>query len=349
MDRTPIFVPGLVVLLVASLLIAGCSTPDTGTPTVQPTATPVAGAKYTAGDIVKNPVSTAGTAWLVIGYDAALDSYERALVYPNPDGSWGYRSDNRTEKAGRIVMEKVYTELVENKLPSSVPIVTPTVITTMATTAQATVSVTAVETTNTSMRPTISKIIPDKGDAGTTVQVTDLVGNNFRNGANVTLSRSGSTDITATGVRAVTPKSITCSFAIPSTATAGAWDVTVTNLDGQSDRYTNIFSVHRTASSLLTTSSTSAGTVPITYIDPSVGHAADNHIFITGSQFQKGVLVKLQKNGRPDITARETIWMSNTSIQCFIDIPVGSFGAWDVVVTNPDKTYGIKYEAFPIT
>jgi hypothetical protein len=342
-------VPGLVVLIVACLLIAGCSTPDTGDQTVQPTASPVAGARYTAGDIVRNPVSTASTAWLVIRFDAASDSYERALVYPNTDGSWGYRSDNRTEKAGRLVMEKVYTELVENKLPSSVPIVTPTVITTVATTAQATVSLTAVETTNTSTRPTIARIIPDKGDAGTTVQVTDLVGNNFRNGANVTLSRSGSSDITATGVRAVTPKSITCSFAIPSTATAGAWDVVVTNLDGQSDRYTNIFSVHRTASSLITTSPASAGTVPILYIDPSVGHVGNNQFTMTGSNFQKGVLVKLQKSGKPDLTARDTIWNSNTSLQCFIDIPVGSFGTWDIVVTNPDKTYGIKYEGYPIS
>lgn len=350
MDRTTICVPGLAILLVACLLIAGCSTPDTGDQTVQPTAT-VAGALYSAGDIVKNPKSTASTAWLVIGYDADSDSYERALVYPNADGSWGYRMDTRTEKADRGVMETVYSEIVEHISPSSVPVGTPTAVTTVATTAGVTLSATKTATTTTtaSLAPVISKIIPDKGDAGTTVTITDLVGDYFKNGANVSLRRSGSAEIKATGVRAYTQKSITCTIAIPSDAVAGAWDVVVTNPDGQSATYTNIFSVHRTASALTTTSATSAGTIPIYYIDPSVGHAGNNQIVITGSGFQKGATMKLQKSDKLDINARETIWNSETSIKCFIDIPVGTAGAWDVVVTNPDKTYGTNFAVFSVT
>jgi hypothetical protein len=193
------------------------------------------------------------------------------------------------------------------------------------------------------------KIIPDKGDAGTTVQVTDLVGDNFRNGANVTLSRAGSNEIKATGVRAVTPKSITCTFAIPADAPAGSWDVVVTNPDGQSDRYTNIFDMHRTANALTTTLATSAGTLPISSIDPPVGHVGNNQFIITGSGFKNGATVKLQKTGFPDMTARETIWTSETSVLCFIDITAGTYGSWDVVVTNPDKTYGSKFGAFSIT
>lgn len=350
MDRTTICVPGLAILLIACLLIAGCSTPDTGDQTVQTTAT-VAGALYSAGDIVKNPKSSASTAWLVIGYDADADSYERALVYPNADGSWGYRMDTRTEKAGRVVMETVYSEIVEHISPSSVPVVTPTEITTVSTTSATTLSATRTATTTAtvSLAPVISKIIPDKGDAGTTVTITDLVGDYFKNGANVSLRRSGSAEIKATGVRAYTPKSITCSIAIPADAVAGAWDVVVTNPDGQSATYTNIFSVHRTAGVLTTTSSTSAGTIPINYIDPSIGHAGNNQIVITGSGFQRGATMKLQKSDKLDLNARETIWNSETSIQCFIDIPVGTAGAWDVVVTNPDKTYGTKFAVFSVT
>jgi hypothetical protein len=179
--------------------------------------------------------------------------------------------------------------------------------------------------------------------------VTDLVGSNFQNAANVTIRRAGSTEIRATGVRAYTPKSITCTLVIPADAAAGAWDVVVTNPDGKSATYTNIFSINRPANPVTTISSNSAGTIPISYIDPSVGHVGNNQLIITGSNFQKGISMKLQRNGRPDITARETDWTSNTTIQCFIDIPQGSFGSWDVVVTNPDTTYGIKYEAFPIT
>jgi hypothetical protein len=350
MDRTTICVPGLAILLIACLLISGCTTPDTGDQTVQPTAT-VAGALYSAGDIVKNPKSTASTAWLVIGYDTDADSYERALVYPNADGSWGFRKDARTEKAGRVIMEQVYSDIVEHISPYSVPIVTPTEITPESTISGVTLSATkTVTTTSTaSPAPVISKIIPDKGDAGTTVTVTDLVGDHFKNGANVSLRRSGSTDIKATGVRAYTQKSITCSIAIPPEAVAGAWDVVVTNPDGQTATYTNIFSVHRTASALSTTSATSAGTIPVTYIDPSIGHAGNNQIVILGSGFQRGATVKLQKTGQLDINARETIWSSETSIQCFIDIPVGTAGAWDVVVTSPDKTYGTKFAVFSVT
>ena len=71
---------------------------------------------------------------MCIGYDAASDSYERALVYQNADGTWGYRSDDRTDKARRAVMEKVYTEIITNRPLSAVPVKTPTTSPTEATT-----------------------------------------------------------------------------------------------------------------------------------------------------------------------------------------------------------------------
>jgi len=350
MDRTSLFVTGLVILLIVSIFMAGCSdsvTPDTVT---QPVTTTTAGPLYSDGDIVRNPASPTSNAWYVMGYDAASDSYERALIYQNGDGTWGYRSDNKTDKAKRTLMEKVYTEIITNRPLSAVPVKTPTPVPT-ETTARVTVSSVITTTTTSSAGPKISKIIPDKGDAGTTVQVTDLVGDNFRNGANVTLSRAGSNEIKATGVRAVTPKSITCTFAIPADAPAGSWDVVVTNPDGQSDRYTNIFSIHRTASALTTTFSTSAGTVPIDFLSQDNLHASGNDFTITGSKFQKGVTIKLQKSGSPEvtITAREALWQSETSLRCIIDIPVGNAGVWDLVITNPDKTYGIRYSAITIT
>jgi hypothetical protein len=349
MKRTSIFVPGLVILLIASIFLAGCSdnaAPDT---TSQPAITTTAGPLYSDGDIVRNPATPSGNAWYVIGYDAASDTYERALIYQNTDGTWGYRSDDKTENAKRVLMEKVYTEIITNRPLSAVPVKTPTPSPTEAT-ARVTVSSAAVTTTTTTaLGPKISRIIPDKGDAGTTVQVTDLVGDNFRNGANVTLSRAGSNEIKATGVRAVTPKSITCTFAIPADAPAGSWDVVVANPDGQSDRYTNIFEVHRTANALTTTLATSAGTIPISYIDPAVGHVGNNQFVLSGSGFQRGATVKLQKTGFPDMTAREAIWTSETSMLCFIDIPAGAYGSWDIVITNPDKSYGSKFGAYSIT
>jgi hypothetical protein len=346
MDRTNIFVPGLVLLLIACILIAGCST-DTSDQTAQPSITTNAGARYAEGDIVKNPSASTGYAWLVIGYDAASDTYERAMVYQNTDGSWGYRKDSRTEKASRAVMEKVYTDVVENKLPSSVPIVTPTPVIIDETT-RPTLAATAV-TTTAPLGPTISKIIPDHGDAGTTVTVTDLVGSNFQNAANVTLRRAGSTEIRATGVRAYTPKSITCTLVIPADAAAGAWDVVVTNPDGKSATYTNIFTMHRTANAQTTNIATSAGTVPITSIDPSNGFSNNYRQYtITGSKFQTGAKVYLQKSDKTDIEGTTVIVTSDTRLQCFFQPPDGSFGIWDLKVINPDSTYGIWYGAVSI-
>jgi hypothetical protein len=363
MNRTPVYVPGLVLLLVACLLIAGCSTSDTTNQTAQSgtttrtiqtdttTTETTVGPLYTAGDIVKNPASTASTAWLVISYNSASDTYERALIYKNADGSWGYRSDDRTETASRSVMEKTYTEKIAAKDPSSVPVVTPTLITTAKTTqAAATSAITTATTTDTSQqKPYVERSIPDTGYTGTTVAITDLVGNNFLAGASVYLSRNDSSNIAATDVKVLRPKSITCSFAIPEDAQVGAWDLTVKNPNGMSGTYANYFTIHRDPSAVTTTSATHAGTVPITSIDPPVGHIGYTQFIITGSEFQAGATVKLQQTGSTDIEAAEAIRDSDTQIRCFIYIPVGSMGTWDLLVTNPDSSYGKSIGGFTIT
>jgi hypothetical protein len=348
MDRTTICVPGLILLLVASILIAGCSTSET-TDTAAQTATPAStGPLFKAGDIVRNPSSTATSAWLVIGYDAASDTYERALIYQNADGSWGYRADDRTEEAKRLVMEKVYTEILTNKRPSSVPIVTPTTIAPEETT-WASISVAATTKPTAFTRPAITSIIPDEGYTGTSVSIKNLAGENFVAGTTVALSRNGSTSITATDVRIVTNKSIICTFAIPSDAAVGAWDVIVRNPDGQSVTFSNIFTVHRDMNAATTTSPVSAGTVPITYIDPPFAFAKDyKEFFITGSKFQNGATVKLLKDGKTNIVGTDVRVTSDTQIRCFFDIPYESAGTWDILVTNPDQTYGRRFGGFEV-
>ncbi len=345
MDRTRIFMPAVVLLVLACILAAGC-TGDSTPSDITPTATSPA-ARYTAGDVVRNPSSTAETAWLVIGYDAAEDKYERAIIYPNTGGSWGYRKDTRTEMADRIVMEKVYTEIVTSIAPSSVPVVTPTTVAPEETT-PATARPTGSATITTAQKPYIERIIPDEGFAGTTVKVTDLVGKNFVTGATVSISRN-STTIAAANVRVITPTSITCDLTIPTGSDVGAWDVTVKNPDGQSYTFTNIFTVRRDTSVVTTTSSVNVGTVPVTSIDPPVAHIGYYYPYtITGSKFQNGASVILQKAGRPDIEATIESVESATTIKCAFNPPSGSFGAWDIVVTNPDATYGRLIEGITI-
>jgi hypothetical protein len=351
MHRKLSLLSGLFVLLVVCVFITGCTTSsDQVNQTSQPpvTTTPAAGsARYAAGDIVRNPASTSPTALLIIGYDASSDTYERALIYPNADGSWGYRSDTLTEKTSRSVIEKVYTEVLGNKNPSSVPIGTPAIITPEETT-RVTVSATTV-TPTAPKRPSITSIIPDTGYAGTSVSVKNLAGENFVAGTTASLSRNGSNIIRATNVRYVTNKSIIFTFAIPSDAAVGAWDVTVTNPDGQSDTVTNFFEVHRDPNLLTTSSVISAGTVPVISIDPPFAYAHDYKEFvIIGSKFQNGATVKLVKDGKTDIEGSTVRVMSDTEIRCFFDIPYTSTGTWDLLVTNPDKTYGKLSGAFEV-
>ncbi len=39
--------------------------------------------------------------------------YERALIYPNADGSWGYRLNANTAKSSRTVMDRDYTKITQ--------------------------------------------------------------------------------------------------------------------------------------------------------------------------------------------------------------------------------------------
>ena len=123
MNTRALLVSGLVFILIASIMSAGClgnsGSSNTTSNLTSVTTFPLGAPHYAAGDIVKNPKVTAATASLVIGYDSATDSYERAIIYPNADGSWGYRKNAITDKETRAVFEKVYTEKITNIPPPS--------------------------------------------------------------------------------------------------------------------------------------------------------------------------------------------------------------------------------------
>jgi hypothetical protein len=280
----------IVLLLVA--LAAGCTddscSSNGATPTATGTTAPGSGPAYSTGDIVRIPKTSSVT--LIIGYDASSDTYERALIYPNADGSWGYRLNNQTEKYSRTVLEKIYTEKVTNKVPSSIPVRTPTVPRQLRRVA----TVTTTTTTNTSgVIPVIRNIIPDEGTAGNVVSITDLIGNNFQSGATVKLMKSNYTDIIATNVDVRSSTLITCTLSLPSNVTSGSWDVVVTNPGGQYYNFTNLFIIHGSANPTATTTST--GSIGITSIRPLVVAATNQYIPITvyGSNFQDGLLQDL--------------------------------------------------------
>lgn len=347
MNKKTLLVSGLVVLLISCVLITGCtdnsSTTNTTTPASMVTTSPSGSAKYVSGDIVKIPGSSAATAMLIIRYDAATDTYERALIYPNADGSWGYRRNSNTEKASRVAMEKAYTEKITNKAPASVVIRTPTVPTTTATAGSTTQVTSTSTTTNTTVsptgKPTFKKIEPDFGDAGTTISITSLTGSNFQSGATVTLRKSDNPNITATNVNVQSPTWITCTFNPPVNTTAGAWDVVITNPDGQYVSYSNIFSIHGSTSTATTTSPTGSG--GITSISPTSTFGNDVPMTIVGEGFQQGFTAKLTKTTGTSVVveARSVAWESPTQVKAWFTLPTPKqVGTYTVTVTNPDGT-----------
>jgi len=188
-----------------------------------------------------------------------------------------------------------------------------------------TTATTTTATTATTAPPaiTVTSITPNTGINGTTVSITNLGGTNFQTGATVNLTRLGSQNITASGVLASTSK-IICTFALPSNAAVGSWNVVVTNPGGQSGTLANGFTVKNPApiiTSIIPDSNVTGLPVDITDLE--------------GMNFQPDATVRLH-NESIDISATNVVVVSGTKITCTFDLGSASARFWDVVVTNPD-------------
>ena len=334
-------------LLLFAVFVAGCSDEAATPPAdVAPAVTTPSGPLYGVGDLVKNPQSTAGTAVLIIRYDAASDKYERAYVYPNSDGSLGYRLDSKTDLIEREMIERTYTEKIRTVAVSSIPIgntATPTATATYSATTVTTATTSTVTTTK-GYAPKITGIEPDKGKTGTTVSITDLTGQNFVSAANVSLKK-GSSLIHATDI-VVTSTLITCKFAIPSDAALGYWSLVVTNPDKQSDTFQNAFNVLQgTATTTTTTSSSSSdpsAIVTITSIQTPliVTGGADNFdttVEVMGTNLTAGSKMKLIRSGSTLVST----WYncpSTTRGQGKFFIPAGTVGNYNVAIYSSSDT-----------
>lgn len=327
----------------------GCSSSDSSSSgtTAQPSVTATtasSAALYSAGDIVKNPKSTTTSALIIISFDASKDMYERAYIYPNNDGSWGYRIDSKTEKISRSVIEKVYTQKVGSKTVSAVPISTPTPIATptpIPTVQTTTSTATATATTSSMSAPHVTNIEPDTGKAGTTVSITELRGTNFKSNCSVALVKSGSSNIVATNVIVSASGVITCTIVIPSDASLGPWSVVVTNPDGQAHEYKNGFTIpsKSTVTSTTTTSSsstTTATSVKITQIQDTLlvtgGTEAVKDVTILGTNLS--VASKMQLVGSSTINSNGFTCESPTRCKGVFTIPSGVVGIFYVKVAD---------------
>jgi hypothetical protein len=358
MSRISGFVIAVLVVLIAGVFVAGCtnsaSVNTTPAQTSAITTTPGTTALYTAGDIVRSPKASAETGYLILKYDSGSDSYERAFIYRNTDGSWGYRVDSSTATLSRSALEKVYTVKITHIDPSQVSLKQPTVTTSTVTVAGTSTSTstttTPVTTISLAMKPQVKGITPDNGLAATSVAISDLQGNGFQSGASVILARVSSVNISATNVNVLSSSHISCTFTLPVNATIGTWDIIVVNPDGQSTRYNDVFRVRENTNPITTTTTSTTSGISISSIDDPKFAMSGAYLPITvhGSNFKDLITCKLTKSGNADILASTVSRSSDTQMQCFFTIPAGSYGSWNIVLTNTDGTNGTLTDGFSV-
>jgi hypothetical protein len=180
--------------------------------------------------------------------------------------------------------------------------------------------------TVTSNAPTVTAITPNTYVRGWTVSITNLAGTRFQNGATVKLvNATAGPDITATNVVVVSATQITCTFDLTG-APAARRNVTVTNPDGKIGTLANGFTVTGAAPTLATRAPTTGNRGwPLSITS------------LTGTGFQPGAGVRLQRSGYSDVVASGVNVASPTSINAgTFDLLGVTAGAWTIRVINAD-------------
>jgi len=188
--------------------------------------------------------------------------------------------------------------------------------------------------TVTGAAPTLSVRAPTSANRGWPVVVT-LTGTGFQPGATVKLTRSGFSDIIATGVMVVSPTRITCTFdllGVPS----GTWNIVVTNADGQSSG-TMTFTVN-------------ALTPTFTSNAPATGaRGAAPGLTITGTRFQPGATVTYTRVPTT-ISLTNVNVVSPTQITGTLVIPAGATtGLYGITIMNTDSSTVTSVNRFTVT
>lgn len=317
-------------LLIATILMAGCSSTSSDT-VVTVTTAPITAvtAKYVAGDIIaRTETGSENELYVITNYDAATDKYTRAWIYKNTDGSWGHFIDSRTEKADRMLVEKAYPARVDHVTVSSIPIVTPTV---------------AVATTLTYVGsgPAVKSISPTGGVKDGSITVT-ITGENFQTGATATLIEPGEATVAGTGT-SVSSTSITTTFNLNGKS-EGKYNVRVANPDGRSDTLQSAFTIG------------AAGPV-ISSLSPSKAELNEtvDTFTITGQNFatDNGVKVTFIL-GTVTIDCTSATAIDATKITCGpvqfkTSLNSAQTGVWDVKVTNIGAQSGTVSQKLTIT
>ena len=177
--------------------------------------------------------------------------------------------------------------------------------------------------------PTITSSTPASGVAGTTVSITNLLGNYFQPGATVTYWRGSTSSIPLNSLAVPLRTQITGSLAIPVAAPLGAYNITVLNPDGQTVTRTSAFTVYANPPPTIT------GIAP-----GSGGRVIAVPVIVTGTGIQTGARVRLY-NGTTSVYLAPlgTVTPPN-QISTTFTVPLSVIpGTMNVRITNTDGQY----------
>jgi len=176
--------------------------------------------------------------------------------------------------------------------------------------------------------PTVTSITPNSADNDGTVNVTNLKGTNFRNGATVKLigpsgaGDTGAGTINATNVNVVSGTKITCKFNLNGVA-AGSYKVKVTNTDGKSGEKANAFTVNEsevtTPTWFLAEGTTAWGfDCYVTIENPNASAVTVSIGYMTDAGLVNGGEVNLPANSQATVNPRDTLGDKDfsTKVEC---------------------------------
>lgn len=191
--------------------------------------------------------------------------------------------------------------------------------------------------------PAVTAISPATGTAGSDVSLVTITGSDFIVGTtpSVSLTKTGQTPITAGDVVVVSTTQITCTLpTLPSlSASAGKWDVVVTNPDGQSGTLKNGFTLEYPTPTVIS-------------VIPSSGAAGSVvSVTITGTNFNYGPnpAIWLERTGESNINATDVHVYGKTQMSCTLTLPAtATVGEWNIMVMNLDGQSASKIGAFTV-
>jgi hypothetical protein len=181
--------------------------------------------------------------------------------------------------------------------------------------------------------PKVTGVTPEMYWNISSIHVT-IDGSGFTSGATVNLTKAGQPNITAVNPT-IAANSISCNLPITG-AVAGAWNVTVTNSDGQFDNLTPF------------TVLAPYPVIDLTQTSPAQGENTGSvTMTIIGDYFIDGATVKLFKLGQTTIFATNVNVVSPTKITCDFDLTgAAAYTDWNLRVTNPDGQYNTDNNLF---